>query len=254
MNVSVFIPCCIDQFSPQTGENLISLLERLGHIVEYNPNQTCCGRIVYDNGNLIEAKEIGEKFINDFSIRNYIVGCSTSCIGYVKNNMGKLFYNTSNHNLYKNINEKIIDITEFLVDITHSVDLGAYFPFKVSIHHNCHALNEYNLEEETKILLQNVRGLEIVSANTNNFCCGYGGMFATFNEPVSMALAKLKIEQVLSEGGEYIVSTDQACLLHLQTYIDKHKINLKTIHIVDLLSYTEADFNKNDQDNIPEYK
>ncbi len=51
MNVSIFIPCCIDQFTPQTGKNLISLLERLGHSVDYNPEQTCCGRLLYDNGN-----------------------------------------------------------------------------------------------------------------------------------------------------------------------------------------------------------
>ena len=111
MNVDVFISCCVDQFTPQTGVNLVKLLERLGHNVTYNTEQTCCGRVFYDNGNWAEAKEIGEKFINEFNIRNYIVGCSTSCVGYIKNNMGKLFYNTSNHNLYKNINDKIIDIT-----------------------------------------------------------------------------------------------------------------------------------------------
>ena len=246
MNVEIFIPCSIDQFTPQTGKNLISLLERLGHSVEYNPEQTCCGRLLYDNGNWSEAKEIGEKFINNFGIRNYIVGCSTSCIGYVKNNMGKLFFNTSNHNLYKNINEKIVDITEFLVDIVQTLNVGAYFPHKVSIHYDCHSLNEYNIEEETKLLLQNVRGLEIVSSNKNNFCCGYAGMFATFNEPVSMALAQRKVEQAINEGAEYIVSTDQSCLLHLQTYIDKHKINLKTIHIVDLLCQVEENIFENE--------
>ncbi len=245
MDVEVFIPCCIDQFTPQTGENLIHLLQNLGHKVIYNKEQTCCGRLLYDNGNWAEAKEIGEKFINSFGIRNYIVGCSTSCIGYIKNNMGKLFHNTSNHNLYKHINEKIVDITEFLVDISQTVDVGAYFPHKVSIHYNCHSLNEYNLVEETKLLLQNVKGLEIVSSNTNNFCCGYGGMFTLFNEPVSMALAQKKVEQAMSEGAEYIVSTDQSCLLHMQSYIDMNNINLKTIHIVDLLSHKEETNSEN---------
>ncbi|MBP1630401.1 MAG: (Fe-S)-binding protein [Bacteroidetes bacterium] len=239
MNVNVFIPCCIDQFTPQTGLNLIALLEKLGHNVTYNEEQTCCGRVLYDNGNWAEAKEVGEKFIGMYNIRDYIVGCSTSCVGYIKNNMGRLFFNTSNHNLYKNINDKIVDITEFLVDIAQTLDVGAYFPYKVSVHYNCHALNEYNLVEETKLLLQNVKGLEIVSANTNNFCCGYGGMFTLFNDPVSMALAKQKIDQVLAEGAEYIVSSDQTCLLHLQSYIDKHAINLKTIHLVDLLMWEE---------------
>ena len=239
MDVEVFIPCCIDQFTPKTGENLILLLQRLGHKVIYNKEQTCCGRLLYDNGNWTEAKEIGEKFINNFGIRNYIVGCSTSCIGYIKNNMSKLFYNTSSHNIYKYINEHIVDITEFLVDVTQTIDVGAYFPHKVSIHYNCHSLNDYTLVEETKLILQNVNGLEIVSPNTNNFCCGFGGMFSLFNESVSMALAQKKVEQALSEGADYIVSTDQSCLLHMQSYINLHNINLKTIHIVDLLSNKE---------------
>jgi L-lactate dehydrogenase complex protein LldE len=60
-------------------------------------------------------------------------------------------------------------------------------------------------------------------------------MFSLFNESVSMALAQKKVEQALSEGADYIVSTDQSCLLHMQSYINLHNFNLKTIHIVDLL-------------------
>ncbi len=239
MNLNLFIPCSIDQFSPQTGKNLIKLLERLGHKVNYISEATCCGRVLYDNGNWNEAKEIGEKFINSYSLNNYIVGCSTNCIGYIKNDMNNLFFNTSLHNLYKNVSDNIMDISEFLVDYQHKFDLGAYFPYKVSIHYNCRSLNEYNLQEEIKLLLENVKGIEICSNNTNNFCCGYGGLFSTFNEPVSIALAKAKIDSVLEEGAEYIVSSDLSCLLHLQSYIDKYKIPLKTIHIVDLLMWEE---------------
>lgn len=235
MEVDVFIPCSIDQFAPHCAENLVTLLQNLGHKVNYNSNQTCCGRVLYDNGNLAEAKEAGEKFIHDFSIRNYIVGCSLSCVGYVKNNMGKLFFNTSNHNLYKDINEKIVDIAEFLVDITHTLNVGAVFPHKVFLLNNCHSLTEYNLEEETKLLLENVKDLELVGTYDNQFCCGYAGMFTLFNEPVSLQLAKKKVEQAMASGAEYIVSGDASCLMHLQGYIDKHKLPLKTIHIVDLL-------------------
>ena len=35
---------------------------------------------------------------------------------------------------------------------------------------------------------------------------------------------------------EYIVSTDVSCLLHLQGYIDKHHLPLKTLHIADVLA------------------
>ena len=59
-------------------------------------------------------------------------------------------------------------------------------------------------------------------------------------------LPKGKVEQAINEGAEYIVSTDQSCLLHLQTYIDKHKIDLKTIHIVDLLCQVEENIFENE--------
>lgn len=239
MRLNVFIPCCVDQFSPNTAANLVRLLEGLGHEVVYNENQTCCGRVLYDNGNWDSAKLVGEKFIDDFRSAEYIISCSTECVGYIKNNFGKLFFNTANHNSYKSIREKVMDISEFLVSFMRKTDLGAEFPYKVSLHSNCRGLNEYNVEEETKLLLQNVKGLELTKNNTNNFCCGMGGTFSIYNEPVSTALAKKKIDAILEEGAEYIVSNDMSCLLHLQSYIDKHKIQLKTIHLVDLLMYNK---------------
>ncbi|MEE1203490.1 MAG: (Fe-S)-binding protein [Bacteroidales bacterium] len=239
MKLSVFIPCCVDQFSPKTASNLIGLLESLGHEVHYNESQTCCGRLLYDNGNWDSAKLLGEKFIDEFKGSEYIVSCSTECVGYIKNNFGKLFFNTTNHNSYKSIRDRVMDISEFLVSFMRKTDFGVEFPHKVSLHSNCHGLNEYNVEEETKLLLQNVKGLELTNNNTNRFCCGLGGTFSIHNEPVSTALAKKKIDAILAEGAEYVVSNDMSCLLHLQSYIDKHKINLKTIHLVDLLMYNK---------------
>lgn len=237
MDLIVFIPCCVDQFTPKTASNLIKLLENLGHNVKYPSNQTCCGRLLYDNGNWNEAKELGYKFMEDFRGSEYIITCSTSCVGYIKNNFNKLFSDSMHSVDSKSIGKRIMDISEFLVEVEHKLDLGTEFPYKVSLHSNCRGLNEYNVEAETRLLLNNVKGLELTESNTNNFCCGFGGTFSIYNEPVSTALARKKISAIINEGAQYIVSNDQTCLLHLQSYIDKHKIDLKTIHLVDLLMY-----------------
>lgn len=233
--VDVFIPCCIDQFNPEIGFDLISLLKYMGYKVNYNTNQTCCGRVLYDNGNWKQAKELGEKFIEDFKGNNLIVGCSTACIGYVKNNFGKLFYNTSNHNSYKSLSERIMDITEFICSYNRDFELKAKFNHKVFLHNNCHSINEYNLEAETRIILNEVEGLEIVNKEGENFCCGFGGGLSIYNEAVSEELARQKVELAISDGAEYIVSTDAACLMHINNYIQKNNLPLKTIHIVSLL-------------------
>ena len=52
-------------------------------------------------------------------------------------------------------------------------------------------------------------------------------------------MAEQKIKAVLDSGAEYIVSGDASCLLHLQSYINKNNIPLKTIHLIDLLMFNK---------------
>lgn len=239
MNISVFISCCVDQFSPQTGKNLIRLLESLGYNVKYPIAQTCCGRILYDNGNWAEARALGEKFIENFKDSDYIIGCSASCVGYIKNNLGKLFFNSPNHNIYKSIKNKVMDISEFLCNVDKTMSFDSVFPYKVHLHSNCHSLNEYNLETQTREILKNVKDIILLEENPYKFCCGYGGGLSLYNPHVSIALAEQKLKSVLEEDAEFIVSNDLSCLLHLQSQIEKNKYPLRTIHLVDLLMYNK---------------
>jgi L-lactate dehydrogenase complex protein LldE len=51
-------------------------------------------------------------------------------------------------------------------------------------------------------------------------------------------MGEQKVLNAIEMGAEYIISTDLSCLLHLDGYIRKHKLALKTIHIADVLSAT----------------
>ena len=91
MEVELFIPCTIDQLYPDTGFNLVKILEKLDIKVHYNSDQTCCGQIAFNSGYWDEARELGEKFIKDFNTGRVIVGLSSSCISTIKNQYPKLF-------------------------------------------------------------------------------------------------------------------------------------------------------------------
>ena len=242
--VNIFIPCCVDEFYPYIAFDLIALVEKLGFKANYNTEQTCCGRVLYDNGNWKEAKAVGEKFIEDFSGYSSIVTCSATCVGYVKNNLGKLFYNTSYHNSYKSLAERIMDISEFIHVSKPDCNIGAEFPFKVFLHNNCKSLNEYDVQEEVRFILDKVKGLHLVNEERCDFCCGYGSGLYMYNEPVSTFLTKRKIEKSLSLGAEYITSTDTTCLMQMDNYIRKNNLNIKTIHLVSLLMYSSKKDNE----------
>jgi len=106
----------------------------------------------------------------------------------------------------------------------------------VTYHDSCAALREYGLKDEPRILLAHVKGLRLLEMEEREVCCGFGGTFSVKNEPISTAMADQKVENAIKTGAEYIVSTDASCLMHLQAYIDKQKLPIKTIHIVDVLA------------------
>jgi len=236
MVVDIFIPCFIDQIYPDTGMNMVRILEKLGVDVYYNGNQTCCGQMAFNSGFWDEAKKMGEKFLKDFSNDRPVIGPSASCIGFIKNYYPWLFHNTAYHLEYKQLKKNIYEFTDFLVNVLNVEDVGATFNHAVTYHDSCAALREYGLKDEPRRLLSRVKGLELREMKDNEVCCGFGGTFAVKFEPVSTAMAEQKINRALETGAEYIISTDSSCLLHQQAYIDKHNLPIKTIHIIDVLA------------------
>lgn len=236
MIVDIFIPCFVDQIYPETGLNMVKILEKLDIGVHYNGNQTCCGQMAFNSGFWDEAKKMGEKFIKDFPNDRPVVGPSASCIGFVRNYYSQLFHNTAYHLEYKQLKKNIFEFTDFVVNVLKVEDIGATFPHVVTYHDSCSALREYCLKDEPRRLLSNVRELELREMRDNEVCCGFGGTFSAKFQSVSSAMAEQKVLRALETGAEYIVSTDSSCLMNQQAFIDKNNLPIKTIHIIDVLA------------------
>lgn len=215
---------------------MIKVLEKACCDVEYNTNQTCCGQPAFNAGFWDEAKSVAAKFISDFEATDYIVAPSASCVGFVRNYYGKLFENSSQHNLIKNLSGRIFEFTEFLTKILKIENFGATLNVKATYHDSCAALRECKIKEGPRNLLAKVKGLELIEMPDTETCCGFGGTFAVKFDAISYAMADQKINHALSTGASHIVSTDISCLMHLQGIITKKAIPLTTMHIADVLA------------------
>ncbi len=236
MTVELFIPCFIDQLYPQTAYNTVKVLEKAGCKVKYNTEQTCCGQPAFNAGYWDEAKAIGYKFLEDFSDNVVIVSPSASCTGMVKNYYNDLFTNTAIHNKCRSIQSHIIELSDFLVNVLNKDYFGAELEGKAVYHDSCAGLRECKIKAEPRALLEKVHGLELLEMPDSETCCGFGGTFAVKFEGISSAMAQQKVDNALSVGAEYIISTDISCLMHLQAYIDKENLKIKTMHIADVLA------------------
>ncbi len=238
MRVQLFIPCFVDQLFPQTAFNMVSVLEKAGCIVDYNTNQTCCGQPAFNAGFRDEAKEVCSKFIRDFSGADYVVAPSASCVGFIRNYYPQIFDNSSVHNPVKDLQKRTFEFSEFLVNILQVDDFGAALQGKATYHDSCAGLRECRIKEEPRRLLSKVRGLELLEMKDVETCCGFGGTFAVKFEAISISMADQKVTNALETGADYIISTDLSCLMHLDGFIRKNNLPIKTRHIADVLANT----------------
>ena len=239
MEVDLFIPCFIDQLYPDTGWNVVRVLENAGCTVYYNTEQTCCGQAAFNAGHHDIARDLAFKFLTDFSGCRPVVCPSASCAGYVKNCFADLLMGTIYLNTFRRLQPQIYEFTDFLVNVLKITDLGSRFKARVTYHDACAALREYGIRDEPRILLQRVRGLELIEMPETTTCCGFGGTFSIKHEPISTSMASQKVENALSTGADYIISTEMSCLMHLDAYIRQHHLGIRCLHIADVLAASE---------------
>lgn len=237
--VDIFIPCFIDQLFPETGLNMVRVLEKLGCDVRYNANQTCCGQVAFNAGYKEECRRVAHKFLQDFTNEesDYIVSPSASCVGMVRNAYADIFKSSSEFTNYRTLEKKVYEFSEFLVDVLQVSKVpGARLEASVTYHDSCSALRECGIKAGPRMLLENVAGLTLVEMAETETCCGFGGTFSVKFPAISVAMAEQKVENALATGVEYIVSTDTSCLMHLDAYMKKNNKGLKVMHLADVLA------------------
>jgi L-lactate dehydrogenase complex protein LldE len=148
----------------------------------------------------------------------------------------------------RNVRQKTYELCEFLVDILKVEKVAAKFPYKVGLHQSCHGLRELNLGScseqmvakfsKAEQLLGMVEGLELVTLQRPDECCGFGGTFAVAEKDVSCMMGEDRIEDHESAGAEVMVGYDSSCMMHMSGLAKRQKKDLKFYHIAEILAGT----------------
>lgn len=236
MTVQLFIPCFVDQFYPEVGMNTVKILEKVGCKIRFNEKQTCCGQPAFQAGFMKEAKAVCTKFLDDFSGEDLIVAPSGSCVGFIRSSVDELFNDGLHREEAQRIKNNIFELSEFLLDVKKVDDLGARLDGTATYHDACGALRNCNIKEGPRKLLHKVKGLELIENEESESCCGFGGTFAKDYEPIAQGIAHTKVKAAQKTKAEYIISTDVTCLMHLDSYMKKNEVQMKTMHLADVLA------------------
>ncbi len=232
MKVALFIPCYIDQFYPKVGIATLQLLEKLGCEVVFPQNQTCCGQPMANSGYEHITGDCTQLFQDNFDEYDYVVSPSGSCTLHVKEHIS--------------LKGKIYELIEFITDILQTKSLNGDFPHKVGLHQSCHGQRGLHLSQMSELnapffskpeqLLKNLKGLELITLDRKDECCGFGGTFCVAEEAVSVRMGQDRLADHLKNGTQILTGGDTSCLMHMEGIIRREKHDIMVMHIAEILN------------------
>ncbi|MGW1077529.1 (Fe-S)-binding protein [Streptomyces sp. NPDC002537] len=244
MRTALFVTCINDALYPDTGRATISLLRRLGVEPEFPSRQSCCGQMHYNTGYRKETAKLARHFVEVFGEYDEIIVPSASCGGLPSEAYAIAAEAAGDAALLRDVREiapKVIELTTYLTDKLGVVDVGAYFPHRVTYHPTCHSLRAMGLGERPYQLLRAVKGIDFVELPAQEECCGFGGTFSVKNGAVSGAMNGDKARNVLETGAHVLAAVDNSCLMNIGGRLTKDGHPVRTVHLVEILARTEAD-------------
>lgn len=236
MKVDLFIPCFVDQMTPQVGLSVAKVLERLGHSVTFRSGQTCCGQPSFNAGYWDEARAVAIRALSVFEGAEAVVGPTGSCVAMMRVFYPDLLKGTPHEEAARDLAQRTFEFSEFLVDKLGVTDVGASFPNRVTYHDGCHGLRELRIKDAPRKLLKAVKGLELVECDEPESCCGFGGLFSVKYPMISSAMAEVKCESLARTGCDYVVSSDPSCQLQIAGWMSRNGKPARLLHVAEILA------------------
>jgi L-lactate dehydrogenase complex protein LldE len=232
--VALFIACFNDLLFPDVGKAVVRLLTRLGIEVDFPEAQTCCGQMHFNTGYRDEARDLAIRFADAFAGYDAIVTPSPSCAAMVRREHAQLDPELGE------VAGRVVELTEFIVDMLGVEDVGASFPHRVTLHTTCHGIRMLGIGDRPQRLLDHVDGLTRVPLPHADECCGFGGTFSIKNVDTSIAMGSDKVRAVTETGAEVLTAADMSCLMHLGGMLSRAGSPIRVMHLAEILAGEEA--------------
>ena len=247
MRIALFVTCLADTLAPRVGIATVRLLERLGHEVTFQPEQTCCGQMHVNSGYPDLALPLVRRYVEQFEHADAVVVPSGSCTGSIRHQHALVAEQAGDPALAeaaRSVAARTYELSELLVDVLGVTDVGAYYPHRVTYHPTCHSLRMIRVGDRPLQLLRAVRGIDLVELPGADQCCGFGGTFAVKNADTSIAMLQDKVGNVATTGAEVLTAGDASCLMQMGGGLARLDVGTpgagtRAVHLAEILASTD---------------
>ncbi len=238
--VALFTGCAADAFFPQTNLNTARVLQHNGCDVWVPRRQVCCGALHYHCGMDRPAQRLAARNLAVFEKRQFeaepldaIIVNASGC-GAMLKDYGHLLANTKYAHAGLTLAAKVRDISEFLVELG---PIRPEHPLRVrAVYHDaCHLCHAQQIRKQPRQLLEMIPGLELISLNEGELCCGAAGSYNLTEPEMAERLGLRKARNILATGAQAVLAGNVGCLIQIGRYLRHEHPELIVAHPVDML-------------------
>ena len=222
---------------PSVGHATVSLLEKVGLDVHFDARQTCCGQAAFNAGHPEEAVAFARHFLEVFADKKNIVSPSGSCVAMVRKHYGLLGLTDEEMQQWNKVKDQVFEVSEFLAHHDLLDKVSHTLNGKALVHYTCHHLRMLEAQDDMSRLLGRIQGLDILKADQQEMCCGFGGVFSMKLPQLSIAMAQDRIRDYLQHNPDLLVMADAGCMMQLEGVMKKMDLKQplpKVVHYVEL--------------------
>ncbi len=244
--VAFFTGCSSNYMYPNVSESLMNVMKR-NHVEVIVPKaQHCCGTPILAHGDAKTAKEMALDHVKLFRNMDvdYIVTVCGSCALALKEHYPELLEDTDAYQDSLKVAEKVIDWSDFLMNVVKADVTGLHTPKMIATYHDpCHLRRGIGVIEPPRQILRDLPDVDFREMKKPNRCCGSAGSFSLTHYDLSMEIQKKKCEDIEQTGADVIVTGCGSCMMQLTDGQNRNGGHCTVKHTVEVLSeaYNQSD-------------
>lgn len=243
LKVAFFPGCVADKMFPHIGEAVVKVLKHHGCGIYLPKGQACCGIPALSSGDRDSYDKLVKLNVKAFKEGKFdvlVTPCAT-CTATIKEMWPHYAenYDAETKAIVKQIADKAMDISQFLVDKlgVKAVD-AATGGKRVTYHDPCHLVKSLGVSAQPRTLLKANGEYNFVEMAEANRCCGNGGSFNLHHYDVSKQIGERKRGNIVASGADVAATSCPACMMQMTDMLSQHGDRIQVKHVVEIYADT----------------
>jgi len=215
----------------------IDVLAAEGCNVDVPGAQGCCGALALHAGNIDQARELARHNIEVFEksgVDRIVVnaaGCGSSMKEY-----GELFAeDPAWASRARTFSARVRDVSEVLTEIGEPRAKRHPIKARVVYHDACHLAHAQGVRAQPRALLASIPGIELLSPDEADLCCGSAGIYNLVQPEPAMQLGERKARNIAALTPDVIATGNPGCILQIAAAGRRLGYDWTIVHPIELI-------------------